>query len=189
MYSVCILIYIAMYLYSYLSTHGISGVAAGGARQKSKVRLKMTIEWAQAVIKWVWRCNWRSILSKLRDSLGGYDWVILGIYQETEIVLLRHALGDHDRASLEMLLETKVEWTEKCRWRPRTSEVEDAIGDRDWVNSEMHLEAVIEWVKRCTGSLWSSEFADALWGHHRVSVEMQLETGIEWTQRYTLPPW
>jgi len=31
MYSVCILIYVSMYLYSYPSTHAISGLAAGGA--------------------------------------------------------------------------------------------------------------------------------------------------------------
>jgi hypothetical protein len=31
MYSVCIFIYVSMYLYSYPSTHAISGLAAGGA--------------------------------------------------------------------------------------------------------------------------------------------------------------
>jgi len=31
MYSVCILIYVFMYLYSYPSTHSISGLAAGSA--------------------------------------------------------------------------------------------------------------------------------------------------------------
>jgi hypothetical protein len=31
MYSVCILIYVSMYLYSNPSTHAISGLAAGGA--------------------------------------------------------------------------------------------------------------------------------------------------------------
>jgi len=31
MYSVCIPIYVSRYLYSYPSTHGISGLAAGGA--------------------------------------------------------------------------------------------------------------------------------------------------------------
>jgi len=44
MHSVCILIYVSMYLYSYLSTHGISGLAARGDCQQFEVRLKMTIE-------------------------------------------------------------------------------------------------------------------------------------------------
>jgi len=44
MYSVCILSYVSMYLYSYQSTHGISGLAAGGAGEQLEVRLKMTIE-------------------------------------------------------------------------------------------------------------------------------------------------
>jgi len=42
MHSVCILIYISMYLYSYLSTHGISVLAARGDCQQFEVRLKMT---------------------------------------------------------------------------------------------------------------------------------------------------
>jgi len=44
MHSVCILIYVSMYLYSYLSTDGISGLAARGDCQQFEVRLKMTIE-------------------------------------------------------------------------------------------------------------------------------------------------
>jgi len=42
MHSVCILIYVSMYLYSYLSTHGISGLAARGDCQQFEVPLKMT---------------------------------------------------------------------------------------------------------------------------------------------------
>jgi len=42
--SYCILIYVSMYLYSYLSTHGISGLAASGDSEQLEVRLKMTIE-------------------------------------------------------------------------------------------------------------------------------------------------
>ena len=43
--SVCILIYVSMHLYSYPSTHGISGLAADGAWEQFKVRLKIMIEW------------------------------------------------------------------------------------------------------------------------------------------------
>ena len=43
MHSVCILIYVSMYLYSYLlSTLGISGLAAGGDCQEFEVHLKIT---------------------------------------------------------------------------------------------------------------------------------------------------
>jgi hypothetical protein len=44
MYSVCILIYVSMYLYSYPSTHGISGLAAGATGDQFEAGLKMTIE-------------------------------------------------------------------------------------------------------------------------------------------------
>jgi len=37
-------IYVSMYLYSYTSTHGVSGQAAGGASEQVEVHLKMTIE-------------------------------------------------------------------------------------------------------------------------------------------------
>jgi len=43
MHSVSMLIYVSIYLYSYLSTHGISGLAACGDFQQFEVRLKMTI--------------------------------------------------------------------------------------------------------------------------------------------------
>jgi len=95
MNSVCILIYVSMYLYSYQSTDGISGLAAGGAWEE------LTIKWTQrfipmlwlselgdsigyrdwvnsemhweAVIKQGWRCNWRPRLCELRDTLQGRD--------------------------------------------------------------------------------------------------------------------
>ena len=44
MHSDCILLYVSMYLYSYLSTHGISGQAARGDREQFEVRLKMHLE-------------------------------------------------------------------------------------------------------------------------------------------------
>ena len=87
------------------------------------------------------RCGWRWQSSELRDTLRG-----------------------RDRASLDMELETEIEWTQRCTLRPWSSEVGDAIGDRDWVNSEMHSE------------LRSSEFSDALAaGYDRGSLEESLE--------------
>ena len=79
MHSVFILSYVYMYLSSYLSTHGISGLAAHGDCQEFEVRLKMTIElpstsvtpvsqytrcgsltmYLEAVIERVERCTWR----------------------------------------------------------------------------------------------------------------------------------
>jgi len=147
MHSVCILIYVSMYLSSYLSTHGISGLAARGDCQQFEVRLKMTIEWTstsvtpvspytrrrswtmylEAVIERVERCTWRPWSSEFGDAPGGRDGV-----------------------NSEMHLEAVIERVWRCTLRPWSSEVGDAIGDRDWVNSEMHSE------------LWSSEFRDAL---------------------------
>ena len=93
------------------------------------------------MIEQVWRPNWRPKSSELRDALGG-----------------------RDRASLEMQLQAKVEWTQRCTLRLWSSEFEGANGDRDWVNSEMHSEAVTEQVWRCTCRLWSSEIGGVLWG-------------------------
>jgi len=81
MYSVCILIYVSVYLYSYPSTHGISGLATGGAWEQCEVRLKMTIEWTQRYTPRLWS-------SEFGDALGG-----------------------DDRACLEIHLEAVIEWT------------------------------------------------------------------------------
>jgi hypothetical protein len=39
----------------------------------------------EAVIKRVWRCNWRQRLSELRDTLGGRDRASLEIHLEADI--------------------------------------------------------------------------------------------------------
>jgi hypothetical protein len=64
MYSVCILIYVSMYLYSNPSMHAISGLAAGGAWEQFEVRLenddRVNSEiYSEAVIEQLWRCTWR----------------------------------------------------------------------------------------------------------------------------------
>jgi len=69
--------------------------------------LKMYLE---AVIERVWRYTCRLRSSELRD-----------------------ALGERDRANLEMHLKTE-----------RSSEFRDSLGGCDRVNSEMHLEAEIK---------------------------------------------
>ena len=78
MYSVCILIYVAMYLYSCPSTRGISGLAAGGAWAEFEVCLKITIKWTQ-------RYTLRQWSSKFGDTLGGRDTVNSEMHLEAEI--------------------------------------------------------------------------------------------------------
>jgi len=77
------------------------------------------------------------------------------------------ALGGHDWASLDMHLETEIEWTQRCTWRPGWSELGDAHGGHDVAN----LQAVIERVWRYTWRPWSSEFGDALGGPEIVNSE------------------
>jgi len=76
----------------------------------------------------------------------------------------------------EIHLETEIEWTQRCTWRPGTSEFGDALGGRDWVkledglggwdrsSLEMHSDAVTERIWRCTCRLWSSEIGGVLGG-------------------------
>jgi len=189
-----------MYLYSYPSTHAISGLAVGGAWEQFEVRLKMTIEWTQRYTPRLWS-------SDFGDALGGGNRAYLEIHLEA--VFERHcgyalgghdcanfqaviervwrytwrlqssecgdALGGHDRSSLEMHWEADMEWTQRCTWRPWSSEFGDALGGWDGVNSEMHLEAVIDRVWRYTWRPWSSEFGDALGGRDRASLDEYLE--------------
>jgi len=61
-----------------------------------------------------------------------------------------------------MLLETVIEWTQRCTWRPRSSEL-----------------------RRCTWRPWSIEFRDALWGCDLASLEMHLQAMIERDWRST----
>jgi hypothetical protein len=63
MYSVCIPIYVSMYLYCYPSTHGESGLAAGGAWEQFNAPLEMTMEQTQRYTPRLW-------LSKVGDPLG-----------------------------------------------------------------------------------------------------------------------
>jgi len=179
-----------MYLYSYPSTHSISGLAAGGAWEQCQVRLIMTIEWTQrytlrlwssefgdaigdrdwvnseihweAVIEWVWRYTWRPRSSELGDALWGHDWVSSGMQSETEIEL-----------------------TQRYTLRPWPSEFGDALGGWDGVNSEMHLEAMIKWVWICPWRPWSSEFGHAIGGRDQVNSEMHSEAVTERVLRCT----
>jgi len=111
-------------------------------------------------------CTWRSRSSKLRDALGGRDW-----------------------GSLEMYLEARIEWTQRCILRPWSRMFGDAIADRDWVNSEIHSEAVSERVWKCNWRLGLSESRDELRSCDWARVEMQLAAGTEGDWRLNLRLW
>jgi len=138
-------IYVSMYLYSYPCTHGISGLAAGGAGEQFEVHLKMTIQWTQRYTLRVW-------LREFRDALGG-----------------------DDRANLEAVIEQvrRCTWEAMSMqtWRPESSD----HGGRDQVNFEMHSQAMIEWVGSCTWRPWLSQFGDALGGRDRERLNEYLE--------------
>jgi hypothetical protein len=145
MYSVCILTYVSMYLYSYPSTHGISGLDAGGTGVLFEGRQKMTIERTQ-------KYTTRPRSSKFGD-----------------------ALGSQGQVNSEMHFEAVIEQVWRCNWRLRLSELRDGLGGGDRASLEMHWEAVIERIWRCTGRLRLSELRDALGGRDRASWEEYLE--------------
>jgi len=122
MHSVCILIYVSMYLYSYRSTHVISGLAARGDWEQLEVHLRMTMEWTQRYTPRPWS-------SEFGDAIGDRDWM-----------------------NSEMHWEAVIERVWRCTWRPRVSELRDAMGGRDWASLDMHLEAEIQSTQRCTPS-------------------------------------
>jgi len=128
-------IFSAMYLYSYPTTHGMSGQAAGGACEQVEAHLKMTIEWTQKYTQRLWS-------SKFGDALGG-----------------------RDRVNSEKHLEAMIERVWRCNSIQWLSELRATLRGSDCLSSEMHLEAMIERVLGCTLSPRSSELRDALGGH------------------------
>jgi len=179
MYSVCILIHVSIYPCINIatkSTHGISGLAAGGASEQFEVRLKMTMEWTQ---RWTWR-PWSS---KVGDKLGGRDPATLEMHFEADITCIERwnwrpwsskfgdALRGWDRVNSEMPLDAMIGWVWRRSWRRRSSELRDALAGRNWGSLEMHLETTIvqTWRQRL------SEFGDGLGGHDRVTLDEELE--------------
>jgi len=118
----------------------------------------------------------------------GYWSVIAGAPGDTWLTELGDELGGRDRVNWEMDLEAAMErvwrricrprssWTQRCTWRPTSSEFGDAFGGRDRVT------------QRCTWRPWWSEFGDALGGRDRVNSEMHLEAVIERVWRFTRRP-
>ena len=166
MHSVCILIYVSMYLCIYIATY-----------------LHMVyLDWQHTVIVSNSRCawRWRQICTPCRSVHLCYPCI--SVHRPS---LINDVLGGRDRASLEMQLQTEIEWTQGCTGRLWSTVFGDALWCHDQLNLEMHSEAVIELVWRCTWRRRSSELRAALGGRDRASLEMQLETEIEWTQRCT----
>jgi len=94
-------------------------------------------------------------------------------------LLLKDVLGCCDRACFEMHLETESEWTQRCTWRPGSSEFGDAFGHQVQVNSEMHLVAGSERVWRCIWTPRSSEYRERRRSRHEANLEMHLVTEIQ----------
>jgi len=144
-----------MYLYSYPSTHGKSGLGCrrclraiqGAPENEDQVNSEVP---PKAVIEQVWRCTWRPWWCEL----GGHNWASLEIHSEAVIEQAwRYEQGGHEHA----------------KWRPKSSEFEDSLGGSDQASMEMHLEAMIQWVWRCTWMPWSSEIEGVLAGGQRTA--------------------
>jgi len=133
-----------MYLYSYPSTHSISGLAAGGPWEQFEVRLKMTIELTQ-------RYTARQWSSEFSDALGEGNLVYLEIHFEAIMEQVWRCtsrpwlckLGIRNHVSLEMHLHVIIERSWRYTWRPWSTELRDALRDHDQASLEMHLEAII----------------------------------------------
>jgi len=69
-------VFSSMYLYNYLSTHRISGLAARGDFQQFEVHLKMTIKWTQRYTPRLWSTEFGDAL------VAGYDRARLEEYLE-----------------------------------------------------------------------------------------------------------
>jgi len=119
MYSVCILIYVSMYLYCYPSTNTISGLAAVcriyTPRHPVHLRYPCISVQPPSLLEDILdraclRCTWSRRLSELRDALGGRDW-----------------------ASLEMHVEAVIERVWRYTWRPWLSEIGWVLGGGRWM--------------------------------------------------------
>jgi len=115
-------------VYSYPSTHGISGLAAGGVWEQFKVHLKMTIDYTQRYPPRPWS-------SEFADAVGGGDREYLEIHLEAMIMWTlkpwSYVFGVRNRASLAIHYEAGIERVWWCTWRPWSCELGNAIGGRN----------------------------------------------------------
>ena len=132
-----------MFLYSYLSTHGICGLAAGGAWEQFAVHLKITMVWTQRFTARPWSSNFG-------DALGGRNQASM----EMHFVIKwqsrctwrpwSYELGGCNRVNLELNLEAVIDRVWRCAWRPWSCMCVDALGCCNRASLEIHLEAVID---------------------------------------------
>jgi len=111
--SMYLYICVSMYLYSYPSTHGLSGLTAGSSWEQFVMHLKMMMMWTQICIWRPWesefgghdhvnwetviecflRCHWEAIIMptwrlekrEFGYTHGGHDWLSWVMYYEAVI--------------------------------------------------------------------------------------------------------
>jgi len=128
------------------------------------------------------------------EKLGKIEWVFL-VYDKmrwkwTNIYLPKgppdiyspsspdDVHGGHGQQSLEIQLETEINWTHICTWRLWSNEFGDAHIGCDQVSWVIHLEAVIKLVWWCNWRPKLSEFRDTPAGRDRASLDIQLEASV-----------
>jgi len=140
---------VSMYLYSYPSTQGISGLPVGDAGELIKMCLTMMIEWTQ-------RYTWTPISCHQRAACRGHDRAnveitlavvieeILRCTRRPGLNPLRVAHGGHPCVNLEAVIGRL--W--RCTWWLGLKEFEDALVDHDRASLEMHLWDIMVWAWR-----------------------------------------
>ena len=177
-YSICILLHVSMYLYSYPSTHGISGLAEGAAWEQFKVRLIITIEWPQRYTPRPWS-------SVFGDTLGANDRVNLEMHSEIVIERVcrctwRPWLCEHgggNRASLEMHLDAVIRRVWRYAHGGHDRANMKAVIERDWRyglggHDRANMEAIIE-------RIWRPQSCD-LGGSNCASLHKYLDAVDGW---------
>jgi hypothetical protein len=156
MHSVCILICVSMYLYSYLSTHGKSGLAASGNQEQFEVCLKLTIEWTQRYTPRPWS-------SKFRHAIGDWQWV-----------------------NSEMYWEAVIKQVCRCTGRPWLSEIGDALTGYDRARLEEYLDMIdLEAVDGRGARWWDSIYQlvnSKPWECDEVTLPLKLLWRTGWWQ-------
>ena len=162
-----------MYLYSYPSTHGISGLAAGGAREQFKVRLKMMIKWTQRYTLRLWSCEFGNALGG--DNRANLEAVIVRVSRYTWRLWLsefRDALGGRGRANSQAVIERGWRYT----WRPLSSEFGDTLGGRNRASLEMHWVAASAKTEMAFSVFW------AFWNSSSPFLNYVVYSGWKCTQ-------
>ena len=106
----------------------------------------------ETAIERVWGCTWTPWSSEFGDALVDLHGVNSEMHWETVIEEVWRqrcsefgdALGGQDQPSLEIHLEAKMEWTQRCTWRPWSRDTGDTLADYNWARLEEYVE-VVDW--------------------------------------------